>query len=99
LLPEGRVYDVIGVGTPFGLVAVMPLRHVNEEHPRVSSREASSGGQLMVACRVRHAGVPAIGYGVPILPKCLEGEASFLSEVRVSDVGAVGESALVQTRV
>ena len=53
----------------------------------------------MVACRVRHAGVPAVGYGVPILPKCLEGEASFLSEVRVSDVGAVGESALVQTRV
>jgi hypothetical protein len=52
-----------------------------------------------VACRVRHAGVPAVGYGVPSLPKCVEGEASLLPEVRVYDVVGVGEPALVQTRV
>ena len=93
------MHDVIGVVTPFGHVVVMQVRPEDEEPPRVSCREASIDGQWMVACRVRHAGVPAIRHGVPIVPKCLEGKASFLSEVRVPGVGVVGESAVVQTRV
>ena len=60
MLPEGRVHDVIGVVTPFGLVVVMQVRPEDEEHPRVSCREASIDGQWMVACRVRHADVPAV---------------------------------------
>jgi hypothetical protein len=71
------------VETLFGLVAVMPLRHVHDGLPppaRVSSREASKrGGLMMVARRVWYVGAPAVGYGVRSLPMCVKEERIFVA--------------------